>query len=179
MVARALYTVGHSTRSADELVDVLLAAGVARLVDVRTVPRSRTNPQFNAEVMPATLAEVGLDYVRVPALGGLRGRVKGTAPETNAGWEKASFHNYADHALTPAFREGLAALLAIATRQTCAIMCAEAVWWRCHRRIITDHVLAHGMPVIHLFTPTKREPASLTPFAVVHADHSVTYPAAA
>jgi uncharacterized protein (DUF488 family) len=179
MEARVLYTIGHSTRTADELIDVLLAARVVRLVDVRTVPRSRTNPQFNADALPATLADVGLDYVRMPALGGLRARVKGSDPATNAGWEKAAFHNYADHALTPAFRLALDELLALAAAETCAIMCAEAVWWRCHRRIITDHVLAHGVPVMHLFTPTKHEPASLTPFAVVHVDQTVTYPASA
>jgi hypothetical protein len=99
------------------------------------------------------------------------------AENVNAGWRLRPFHNYADHADTTVFLEGLRELLAMVSRETCAIMCAEAVWWRCHRRIVTDHVLAHGVPVIHLFTATKAEPATLTPFARIGAHGAVSYPA--
>jgi len=173
---RTLYTVGHSTRSASELIDVLRASSVTRVVDIRRIPRSRTNPQFGIDVLPDTLAGAGIDYVHLPTLGGLRANVKLAERGANAGWVRRPFRNYADYAHTPPFREGLRELLDMASRQTCAIMCAEAVWWRCHRRIVTDHVLAHGVPVIHLFTRTKSVPASLTPFAVVDAQADVSYP---
>jgi hypothetical protein len=172
-----LYTIGHSNRTARELVDILLAWSVARVVDVRRVPRSRSNPQFNLDVLPGTLADAGLAYTHLAALGGLRARIKSIDQEINAGWTRRPFHNYADYALTPPFREGLRDLLEIASRQTCAIMCAEAVWWRCHRRIIADHLLVHGVPVVHLFTATEQAPASLTPFALVGANLDISYPA--
>ena len=107
---------------------------------------------------------------------GVAARATRADDDTNAGWERQPFRNYADYAETAAFREGYGVLLAMASRETCAIMCAEAVWWRCHRRIVTDYVLAHGVPVIHLFAAGKSEPASLTPFAVVGAHARVSYP---
>lgn len=174
---RTLYTIGHSTRPAQELVDILHAFRVTRLVDIRSIPRSRTNPQFNLDVLPDTLLEAGITYVHLAALGGRRPKEKGETTSANDGWEIAAFRNYADYAETAPFREGVRNLLDMAARETCAIMCAEAVWWRCHRRIVTDHVLAHGVPVVHLFTQTKGEPASLTPFAVVGTRASVHYPA--
>jgi uncharacterized protein (DUF488 family) len=174
---RPLYTIGHSTRSVKELVEILRTYAVTRLVDIRSVPRSRTNPQFNRDALPQRLGDAGIRYVHLAALGGLRARSKDAVPSLNAAWQRPPFRNYADYAETAPFREGLAELLAMAARETCAIMCAEAVWWRCHRRIITDHVLAHGVPVVHLFTATKSEPATLTPFAVVGVDASVYYPA--
>ena len=174
---RTLYTIGHSTRSAQELIDILHAFRVTRLVDIRSIPRSRTNPQFNLDVLPDTLLDAGITYVHLAALGGRRTKEKGATTGANAGWELAAFRSYADYAGTAPFREGLRNLLDMASRETCAIMCAEAVWWRCHRRIVTDHVLAHGVPVVHLFTPTKGEPASLTPFAVVGLRAWVYYPA--
>lgn len=175
--ASPLYTIGHSTRSLRELIDVLRAFEVTRLVDIRSIPRSHANPQFNADVLPAALHDAGITYVLLPALGGRRSKVKEVAESVNAGWRLRAFHNYADHAETAVFLEGLRELLAMASRETCAIMCAEAVWWRCHRRIVTDHVLAHGVPVIHLFTTTKAEPATLTPFARIGAHGAVSYPA--
>ena len=174
---RTLYTIGHSTRPACELIDILHAFRVTRLVDIRSIPRSRTNPQFNLDVLPETLRGAGITYVHLAVLGGLRAKAKGIATDANASWELAAFRNYADYAGTAPFREGLRNLLDMASRETCAIMCAEAVWWRCHRRIVTDHVLAHGVPVVHLFTQTKGEPASLTPFAVIGARAWVSYPA--
>jgi len=178
---RALYTIGHSTRSADELVGMLRAAGVTRLVDIRSIPRSRTNPQFNEDVLPATLARAGIAYVRLALLGGRRGKRKSgdaaASTQANAGWQVQAFRNYADYAESPEFRRGLRELLAMAAAESCAIMCAEAVWWRCHRRIVTDYVLARGIPVVHLMSPTKSDVASLTPFAVVGARGRITYPA--
>ena len=176
-VARTLYTIGHSTRSLDELIDILRAWAVTRLVDIRTIPRSRTNPQFNGEVLPEALGAAGIAYVPMAALGGRRGKSKSVGARVNAGWEVQAFQNYADYARTAPFRAGLRALLAMASDETCAIMCAEAVWWRCHRRIVTDHVLAHGVPVVHLFSRDKGEPASLTPFARLGARFYVSYPA--
>ncbi|HVW28034.1 MAG TPA: DUF488 domain-containing protein [Polyangiaceae bacterium] len=174
---RTLYTLGHSTRTADELVDILRAYGVTRLVDIRSVSWSRTNPQFNLDVLPATLHRAGIACCHLASLGGRRPKNEHVAEETNAAWERRPFHNYADYAETAPFRQGLRELLEMASRETCAIMCAEAVWWRCHRRIVADHVLAHGVPVVHVFTRTKCEPASLTPFAVVGDRARVTYPA--
>jgi uncharacterized protein (DUF488 family) len=176
---RTLYTIGHSTRRADELIDILRAFRVTRLVDIRSMPRSRKNPQFNHDMLPATLHSAKIAYVHLASLGGLRIKNKLVEGTLNAGWERRPFHNYADYAGTAPFREGLRDLLEMASRETCAIMCAEALWWRCHRRIVTDHVLAHGVPVIHLFTQTKAEPASLTPFAVIGARAGVSYPALA
>lgn len=148
-----------------ELAGLLRANGVGRLVDVRTVPRSRTNPQFNQDAMPAALAPHGLAYRHIAALGGLRGKASGVDPEANAFWENRSFHNYADYATTPAFREGLEALLALGRGERCAIMCAETVWWRCHRRIIADYLLAAGESVFHIVGGDVPEPARITPAA--------------
>lgn len=174
---RALYTIGHSTRTTSELIDILHAFEVTLLVDIRSIPRSRTNPRFNLDVLPETLRGAGITYVHLAALGGLRAKSKRVETDANTGWELAAFRNYADYAETAPFKEGLQELLGMASRETCAIMCAEAVWWRCHRRIVADHVLAHGVPVVHLFTQTKGEPASLTPFAVLGPRARVSYPA--
>jgi len=138
---------------------------VTLVVDVRKVPRSRMNPQFNAEAMPASLAPFGIGYEHMPALGGLRSRVPGVPFETNAFWENASFHHYADYAMTPAFRAALDELVARGEKGRCAIMCAESVWWRCHRRIITDYLLAGGHDVFHILGSDVPEPARITPEA--------------
>ena len=174
---RTLYTLGHSTRTAGQLIQILTAYTVTRLVDIRSIPRSRTNPQFNFDQLPDTLRSEGIGYAHLAGLGGRRSKSKDVPVEVNAGWESRPFHNYADYAETAPFRACLRELLEMASRETCAILCAEAVWWRCHRRIVTDHVLAHGVPVVHLFTTTKSEPASLTPFGVIGAHHRVSYPA--
>ena len=170
-------TIGHSTATIPEFVELLRVGEVGMVVDVRTVPRSRHNPQYNLDVLAGELAafQVGHEYIR--QLGGLRGKSRDVAPEVNGLWRNQSFHNYADYALSAEFAEGLAGLLELASRQRCAIMCAEAVWWRCHRRIIADYLLARGLPVTHLMWPQRMEPASLTPGAVVREER-VTYPAA-
>ena len=142
-----------------------------------SAPRSRTNPQFNGDVLPQTLSAVGIAYVALPSLGGLRGKSKTVDATANAGWQQSAFRNYADYAETAPFREGLRELLDMVLHEACAIMCAEAVWWRCHRRIVADQAIAHGVRVVHLFSREKGEPASLTPFAVVRPGGRVSYPA--
>jgi uncharacterized protein (DUF488 family) len=173
---RMLYAIGHSTRSLAEFIDILRAFAIIHLVDIRSIPRSRTNPQFNGDSLALVLGEAGIAYTHLSALGGRRAKSKLVDESVNAGWERQAFHNYADHAESAAFRDGLRELLEMASRQTCAIMCAEAVWWRCHRRIVADHVLAQGVSVTHLFTQTKSEAARLTPFAVVTPNGYVSYP---
>jgi uncharacterized protein (DUF488 family) len=172
-----VFTIGHSTRKVAELADLLGQAGVDLLVDVRSVPRSRTNPQFNADALPEPLAGRGIAYRHLRALGGLRGRRKDTGPSPNTMWRNDAFRNYADYAATGAFGAGLAELMALARDRSCAIMCAEAVWWRCHRRIITDYLLAQGVPVQHIMGPGKIEAATLTPGARPLADGTIVYPA--
>ena len=145
-----LYTIGHSTRTYGELVEALAAWEVGTLVDIRHFTRSRANPQFNATPLRRKLARDGITYVTLPLLGGRRGRARDVDPDRNAGWTNASFKNYADYAETPAFAEGLASLLALAAKDTCAIMCAEAVWWRCHRSLIADDLCVRGIEVVHI-----------------------------
>src|SRR5262249_36585307 len=130
------YTIGHSTRSTLEFVALLREVDAALLVDVRAVPRSRTNSQFNREVLPEALGEFGIGYRHFAALGGLRGKARAVPPALNAFWRNQSFHNFADYAMSEAFRAGLSQLLVWGGERRCAIMCAEALWWRCHRRII-------------------------------------------
>ena len=172
------YTIGHSTRSVADLAALLGEAGADLVADVRTVPRSRVNPQFNADALPEALAAFRIGYRHLPKLGGLRGRPKGQAASPNCFWENESFRNYADYAMTPAFREGLAELLALGRQRVSAIMCAEAVWWRCHRRIIADYLLVNGEAVFHIMGSSKIEPARLTACAVQRADGALVYPAA-
>ena len=174
--APPIYTVGHSTRSIDDFVGLLRAGPADLVVDVRTVPKSRRNPQYGEDVIADELAPWQIGYTRIAALGGLRGRSTDVPPETNALWRNDSFHNYADHALGDAFADGLEALIALSEARRCAIMCAEAVWWRCHRRIIADHLMARGRTVLHLMGEKRVEPAKLTPGAVVE-DGTVVYPA--
>jgi uncharacterized protein (DUF488 family) len=173
------FTIGHSTRPIEELVELLRAAEVDLLVDVRTVPRSRTNGQYNRDVLPAALAPHALGYEHVAALGGLRGKSKSVAPDVNAFWQNRSFHNYADYALSEPFRAGLAELRTRGHAQRCAIMCAESVWWRCHRRIIADYLIAAGEAVFHIMAKGRIDPAEMTPAAELRADGSLVYPAAA
>ncbi len=170
------FTIGHGTRSVAELAALLSPNGVRRLVDVRTVPRSRTNPQFNRDAMPAALEPFGIAYRHLAALGGLRGHRAEVPPEVNGFWENQSFHNYADYAMTETFRAGLAELLALGEDARCAIMCAETVWWRCHRRIIADYLLASGQPVFHIVSGDVPEPARMTPEARLAKSGVLVYP---
>jgi uncharacterized protein (DUF488 family) len=174
-----IFTIGHSTRTIGGFLALLQQAAIDLLIDVRSVPRSRTNPQFNADALPAALAEAGIAYRHLPALGGLRHRTKGAMPSANTLWRVAAFRNYADYAATDGFRIGLGELLALARDHCCAIMCAEAVWWRCHRRIIADYLLAEGIPVAHIMGVNTIDPAKLTPGVRSLPGGTLVYPAAA
>lgn len=173
----SIYTVGHSTRSIEEFVELLRTASVQRLVDVRSIPRSRTNPQFNLEALLDTLAQWQIRHTIIAELGGRRSRQKEVAAEVNGFWTNQSFRNYADYAMSREFRDGLDQLTLLSVEGPCAIMCSEAVWWRCHRRIIADYLLADGRAVLHLFGNGRIEPATMTP-AAVPSDGVITYPKA-
>ena len=146
------------------------------IVDVRKMPRSRANPQFNIDVLPETLKERQIGYRHIATLGGLRGRRPGLGGSPNTLWRNKSFRNYADYALTPQFREGLAELIAEGRTRTCAVMCAEVLWWRCHRRIIADYLLADGAVVFHILGLRDVKPAvptlgaEQTPAGLVYRD---------
>lgn len=142
------------------------------------MPRSRANPQYNFDVIANELGEWQTGYERIAELGRLRGRSAGVPPETNGFWENRSFHNYADYALSGEFERGLEQLLELAAERRTAIMCAEAVWWRCHRRIIADYLLLRGRSVIHLVGEGRAEPARITP-AARERDGRLVYPAPA
>jgi uncharacterized protein (DUF488 family) len=175
-----LYTIGHSNRTVAELVAALRAYDVTSLIDIRHFTRSRANPQFNAAPLRRALAKHGIAYEHVQALGGRRSRSKLVDPTRNAGWHVAAFKNYADYAEGPEFQAALAALVTQAKRSTCAIMCAEVLWWRCHRRIVTDYALTRGLAVFHIYSPTKLERAKRTPFAKLdRRTHTLRYPAPA
>ncbi len=172
------YTIGHSTRSLDDFANILQSAEVGLVADVRTVPRSRTNPQYDRDVLPQSLAAFQIRYEHIAALGGLRGKQRDVPSSTNAYWQNEGFHNYADYAMGDSFRAGLARLRDLGRRQCCAIMCAEVLWWRCHRRIIADYLLAAGDTVFHIVGPDNIVPAHMTDAAVLDASRILTYPAA-
>ena len=154
-------------------------AGAQFVVDVRTVPRSRTNPQYNRDTLPAALAQYGIGYEHLAALGGLRPRAKEVAPEVNAFWQNRSFHNYADYAMSDAFRSSLHDLISLGKRSgACAIMCSEGLWWRCHRRIIADYLLAAGERVSHILPDGKVVPAKMSEAARPGPGGVLTYAAA-
>jgi len=172
---RPVFTIGHSTHSLDELVEMLQAHGIVQLADIRSIRRSRHNPQFEERTLARALTRRGIRYLPLPALGGRRGKAKTPPRRSNAAWQHSAFKNFADYATTAEFRAGLTELRALAAKKPTAILCAEAPWWRCHRRIVADHLLARGVPVLHIMTKTRAIPAELTPFAVV-SRASVSYP---
>lgn len=167
-------TVGHSTRSAAELIDLLKAHGVQGVVDVRTVPRSRTNPQFNRESLRHALGAADIGYRHVPGLGGLR-RAKRDSP--NMGWHNASFRGFADYMQTLEFAEALQALIEWVQKERLALMCAEAVPWRCHRSLIADALTVRGVAVEHIIGAGRTQPHALTPWASVKGT-AIVYPLA-
>jgi len=165
-------TIGHSTRPIGEFIKLLLAHEVTRVVDVRTVPRSRHNPQFNRDVLPASLKSAGIGYVHAPALGGLR---RTTKESINTGWRNASFRGYADYMQTAEFTDAVETLIRWAKKDRLALMCAEAVPWRCHRSLIADALLARGIDVREIASTTDARAHALTPWARVEG-MKVTYP---
>lgn len=173
--ALPIHTIGHSTRTTAEFVELLRLGSVQLVVDIRTMPRSRTNPQFNLDALPQALASFQIGYEFIPELGGLRKKSKTIPPEANAFWSNQSFHNYADYALSGEFRAGLSRLLELSEDKRCAIMCSEAVWWRCHRRIVADYLIHGGRSVFHLMNRARVEPAKLTEAARISAD-GLVYP---
>ena len=181
------YTVGHSTDTLEDFVARLQTAHVTTLVDVRTLAGSNKFPHFNSEVLEVELPKCSIGYHRIHHLGGLRKRSKDIPAEVNGFWQNRSFHNYADYTLSPEFTAGLSELISLASasahENNVAVMCAEAVWWRCHRRIIADNLIARGHPVTHIMPQGKLADASITPGAVVEPPHDeqagpqVLYPA--
>lgn len=167
-----VFTIGHSTHPWDEFRDLLRAHGIERLIDVRTVPRSRHNPQFNRETLAAKLRGARISYVHLKKLGGLRHAKRDSA---NTGWRNASFRGYADYMQTPEFDRALQRLIKLARTKRSAIMCAEAVPWRCHRSLIADALTIRKIPVFHITSASKPRPHSLTPFAKVRGE-AITYP---
>jgi uncharacterized protein (DUF488 family) len=172
--ALSISTVGHSTHTIEDFIAILKAHGIRQLIDVRTVPRSRHNPQFNRENLPASLETAGIGYRHMPGLGGLR---HAKPDSINTGWRNASFRGFADYMQTSAFRENLELLIALAREQPVAIMCAEAVPWRCHRSLIADALVAQGVAVREILSAASARPHVLTPFAKVQGTE-VTYPGA-
>jgi uncharacterized protein (DUF488 family) len=167
-----VFTIGHSTRTLDELVAILRSFDVTVLVDIRTIPRSRHNPQFNVDALDTALPALGLRYVHLKGLGGLR---KPRADSPNQGWRNTSFRGYADYMATDAFESALAQLRELAEDGRVAIMCAEAVHWRCHRSLVADALVARGAHVEHISAVSRSTPHRMTPFAAVR-DERVTYP---
>jgi uncharacterized protein (DUF488 family) len=172
------FTIGHSNRTLAEFVRLLRDAEICTLVDVRKIPRSTSNPQFNEDTFPDSLATLDITYEHVAALGGLRGKTRSLPRDINGFWTNESFHNYADYALSDAFRAGLDHLLDVGRKRRCVIMCSEAVWWRCHRRIIADYLMASGKAVFHIMGQGRLDSAELTPGAVIRLDGTVIYPEA-
>ncbi|MDQ3997400.1 MAG: DUF488 domain-containing protein [Gemmatimonadota bacterium] len=170
--ATVLLTVGHSTRSLGEFIALLTAHSVARLVDVRTVPRSHKNPQFDRDTLPASLAGAGIGYEHVAGLGGFR---RTHEDSLNTGWRNMSFRGYADYMQTPEFEQHLSDLIAKAKRERIVLMCAEAVPWRCHRSLMADALVVHGLSVEEIVSPTRRRVHALTSFARVSGT-TITYP---
>lgn len=169
-----IYSIGHSNRTSAAFLSLLEKNGVEALADIRQFTRSRANPQFNADVLAAALAERGIVYRHIQSLGGRRGsKLK---PSPNGLWEHPAFRNYADYALGGEFENGLAELMQLEGRGSAAMMCAEAVWWRCHRRIVTDYLLARGHCVRHILSEDPPKDATLTPGAEPRGDGKLLYP---
>ena len=171
-----IYTIGHSTRTLSEFIELLRAEHIEWLADIRTVPLSRTNPQFNFNTLSQALTAQNINYIQLAKPGGLRKKPKTVAPDINGFWINQSFHNYADYALSEEFEQGLLRLQELSQDQRCAIMCSEAVWWRCHRRIVADYLLYRGRMVVHLMGRGRAEPATLTA-AATPLGNSLLYPA--
>jgi uncharacterized protein (DUF488 family) len=174
MPAARIWTIGHSTRSFDEFLSLLRANHVTRLADIRTIPKSRRHPHFSGEALDARLGHAGIEYRHFPDLGGLR---KPRPDSPNTAWKNASFRGYADYMRTPLFAAAVDQLLVFGNEPArAAVMCAEAVWWRCHRMLLSDALLGRGVEVQHILGNAQPQPHRLTPFARVSEDGQVSYP---
>jgi uncharacterized protein (DUF488 family) len=168
-----VFTIGHSTRPIDAFIELLRGHGIRRLLDIRTIPRSRHNPQFARDALSQSLEAAGIAYAHLPGLGGLR---RPRPDSVNAAWRNASFRGYADYMQTPEFELHLQEAIDLAQQSPAALMCAEAVPWRCHRSLVADALTARGLTVCEISSPTKATAHALTPWAHVE-DGRVTYPA--
>ena len=170
----SVFTIGHSTRAIDDFIELLRANGVKQLIDIRTIPKSRRNPQFGSEALAAALPAAGIDYVHMKALGGLRHPRKDSV---NLGWRNESFRGYADYMQTPEFTTALESAIRLSAKKRTALMCAEAVPWRCHRSLVSDALLARGIDVLEIISDAAPKEHTLTSFARVEGTR-VTYPKA-
>jgi uncharacterized protein (DUF488 family) len=173
---RRIWTIGHSTRSADEFLELLRASAIEGLADVRSIPRSRRHPHFGRDVLDARLKKGGIEYRHFAALGGLR---KPRADSPNGAWRNEAFRGYADHMMTPEFAFALDELLKFGERHRVAVMCAEAVWWQCHRMLVSDALVAQEVDVQHIMSQRGSSSVQLhrlTPFAQIRSDRRVWYP---
>jgi uncharacterized protein (DUF488 family) len=171
-VENTVFTIGHSTRSTEDFIELIKNHWIARVVDVRTIPRSRHNPQFNKNILPDALEKVGISYQHIAGLGGLRHARKDSP---NLGWRNASFRGFADYMQTPEFTDNLEALIKLSQKEIIVLMCAETVPWRCHRSLIADALLIRGISVEHIMSATSLKPHTLTPWAKVQGN-VITYP---
>lgn len=171
-MAKKLWTIGHTTRNIEEFIGLLKGYGIERLVDVRTIPRSRTNPQFNRDMLESVLPDAGIDYIHDKNLGGLR---KPSKDSPNTGWRNESFRGFADYMQTEAFTSAISELMAVAEEKPTAIMCAEILPWRCHRSLIADALIIRGFEVEEILSEHESKPHKLTPFAHVEGE-TITYP---
>jgi uncharacterized protein (DUF488 family) len=172
---KSIFTIGHSTRPIEEFIDLLTSHDIVQLVDIRTIPKSRHNPQYGQDSLPQSLTDAGIEYVYLKALGGRRPKAK---VSINDAWRNASFRNYADYMQTPEFVTGLEELIALAADKVTAIMCAEAVPWRCHRSLVSDALLVRGIESCEIISPSSERQHTLCPFAVVDGT-TIIYPASA
>lgn len=175
-MANPFFTIGHSVRPLGVFIGLLKDADVRLVVDVRAIPRSRTNPQYNGNTLSGSLSEFHIGYKHIAELGGRRGRQPNVLQATNGFWQNESFHNYADYAMGKDFHAALARLRQLGCSERCAVMCAETLWWRCHRRIISDYLIAAGEAVFHILGPDHVAQAFMTPAAKLGADGALTYP---
>lgn len=171
-MAHTIFTIGHSTRPIEKFVLILQSYGIRKLVDIRTIPKSRRNPQYGEENLERSLAEAGIGYIQMKELGGLRPAVKNSE---NKGWNNQSFRNYADYMQTDEFRKGVEDLYEKSKETATVMMCAEAVPWRCHRRLVGDALLIRGVEVMDIFDEKNVKPHTLTSFAEVAGD-KISYP---
>lgn len=169
-----VWTIGHSARSLDEFIAILDTHGIRTVADIRTVPKSRRHPHFRTDALASSLPDHEIAYVHLPGLGGFR-RPREDSP--NGAWQNDSFRGYADYATTAEFAHALDELREIAAAAPTAMMCSEAVWWRCHRRLVADRLVARGDEVLHIASESRAGAHGLTSFAVVRPDGQITYPA--